>query len=131
MVPSRAELMAPTLFVDFCVPFLQIEHPMRRTVFTGLMPRIASTKLLRGFDDGAQNLLEVVRMARTPSREEVELRAYEIYEERGREEGHALEHWVAAEEELTNRLSAAETGSRIRAAVAQAMQKPATAGTNR
>ena len=76
-------------------------------------------------------LLEVVRMARTPSREEVEVRAYEIYEERGREDGHAQEHWFAAEEELTKRLSAAESGSRIRAAVAQAMQKPATAGTNR
>ena len=70
-------------------------------------------------------------MARTPSREEIEVRAYEIYEERGRAEGHDVEDWVAAEEELTNRLAAGETGSRIRAAVAQAMQKPATAGSNR
>lgn len=70
-------------------------------------------------------------MALTPSREEIEARAYEIYEQRGREEGHDVEDWIAAEQELTNRLSVAETGSRIRAAVTQAMQKPATAGSNR
>jgi hypothetical protein len=44
-------------------------------------------------------------MARKPSREEVELRAYEIYIERGAEDGHDAEDWVAAEEELTNRLA--------------------------
>jgi Protein of unknown function (DUF2934) len=38
-------------------------------------------------------------MAGTPSREEIERRAYEIYEQRGREEGHALEHWVIAEQQ--------------------------------
>jgi Protein of unknown function (DUF2934) len=71
-------------------------------------------------------------MARTPNREEIEIRAYEIYQERGREDGHALEHWLAAEEELTNRLSATESASRIRAAVTQALQqKSASAGTNR
>jgi Protein of unknown function (DUF2934) len=73
-------------------------------------------------------------MARTPSREEIEKRAYEIYEERGREDGHAEEHWLAAEQDLTLRLAAAEptaSPSRIRTAVAQAMQKPATAGSTR
>jgi len=70
-------------------------------------------------------------MAHTASREQIELRAYEIYEKRGREDGHALEHWVAAEQELTTQPSAAKTGSRIRAAVAQAMQKPAAARTSR
>lgn len=70
-------------------------------------------------------------MARTPSKEEIEVRAYEIYEQRGREDGHAEEHWLAAEEELSSEPAATETGSRIKAAVAQAMQKPATAGSNR
>jgi len=41
-------------------------------------------------------------MTRTPNREEIERRAYEIYEQRGREEGHALEHWVIAEQECAS-----------------------------
>ncbi len=41
-------------------------------------------------------------MAGTPSREQIEQRAYEIYEQRGREEGHALEHWVIAEQECVS-----------------------------
>ena len=68
-------------------------------------------------------------MARTPSKEEIEVRAYEIYEERGREDGHDVEHWLVAEGELSS--EPAEAGSRIRAAVAQAMQKPAAAGSHR
>lgn len=32
----------------------------------------------------------------------VRKRAYELYEQRGREEGHALEDWLAAEAELTS-----------------------------
>jgi hypothetical protein len=39
-------------------------------------------------------------MASKPSREEVEIRAYEIYLERGGQHGNELEHWLAAEEEL-------------------------------
>lgn len=70
-------------------------------------------------------------MAGTPSNTEIEKRAYELYEARGYEEGHALEDWLQAEQELTNLRSAHETGSRIRNAVAQAMQKPAAAGTSR
>jgi hypothetical protein len=34
---------------------------------------------------------------------QIRLRAYKIYEERGREEGHALDHWLRAEEETTAR----------------------------
>ncbi len=41
-------------------------------------------------------------MTRTRSTEEIERRAYEIYEQRGREEGHALEHWVIAEQECAS-----------------------------
>lgn len=44
-------------------------------------------------------------MARKPSREEVELRAYEIYVERGGQDGHDVEDWIAAEEELNRRLA--------------------------
>jgi Protein of unknown function (DUF2934) len=39
-------------------------------------------------------------MSRKPSREEVEIRAYEIYLERGQEHGHDVDHWLAAEQEL-------------------------------
>jgi hypothetical protein len=35
-----------------------------------------------------------------PKREEIERRAYEVYLERGAEDGHAAEHWLMAEEEL-------------------------------
>lgn len=71
-------------------------------------------------------------MARTPSRDEIELRAYEIYEQQGCENGHADEHWFAAERELSEE-PAAETGkskSRIKEAVSQAMQpKSRSAGS--
>ncbi|MFY9729451.1 MAG: DUF2934 domain-containing protein [Candidatus Acidiferrales bacterium] len=38
---------------------------------------------------------------KVPAREEIELRAYEIYLKRGGKEGNALEDWLAAEKELT------------------------------
>jgi Protein of unknown function (DUF2934) len=38
-----------------------------------------------------------------PSNEQIEARAYEIYLERGREDGHDVEHWLAAERELAQR----------------------------
>jgi hypothetical protein len=69
-------------------------------------------------------------MARTPNKEEIERKAYEIYEQRGCEDGHADEHWLAAEQELTEQLAAtdsAKSGSRIRTAVAQAMQQKSSA----
>jgi hypothetical protein len=40
---------------------------------------------------------------RIPSREAIERRAYEIYIERGSMEGHDVEDWLAAEEELMSR----------------------------
>ena len=36
-------------------------------------------------------------------RRQIRLRAYELYEERGREDGHALEDWLRAEEEITQK----------------------------
>jgi len=39
--------------------------------------------------------------AKAPSREQIELHAYQIYTERGRLEGHDLADWLKAERELT------------------------------
>ena len=36
-----------------------------------------------------------------PTHEAIQLRAYQLYEERGRVHGHALEDWIAAEAQLT------------------------------
>jgi hypothetical protein len=35
--------------------------------------------------------------------EEIRCRAYELYEERGREDGHDMEDWLRAEAEITGR----------------------------
>lgn len=35
--------------------------------------------------------------------EEIRRRAYELYEERGREDGHDVEDWLRAEAEITGR----------------------------
>ncbi len=37
-----------------------------------------------------------------PTREQIARRAYEIYEQRGRENGRDMEDWLAAEKELRN-----------------------------
>lgn len=42
-------------------------------------------------------------MSNQPSNEQIEARAYELYLERGREDGHDVEDWIAAETELTQR----------------------------
>ena len=34
---------------------------------------------------------------------QIRLRAYELYEKRGREDGHELEDWLRAEEEITRK----------------------------
>ena len=44
---------------------------------------------------------------RRPSREEIELLAYNIYVSRGAVDGHDLEHWLEAERELAVRPEAA------------------------
>jgi hypothetical protein len=36
-------------------------------------------------------------------RRQIRLRAYELYEARGREDGHELEDWLRAEEEITRK----------------------------
>ncbi|PYX89359.1 MAG: hypothetical protein DMG67_15255 [Acidobacteria bacterium] len=35
--------------------------------------------------------------------DQIRLRAYELYEARGREDGHELEDWLRAEEEITGK----------------------------
>jgi len=42
-------------------------------------------------------------MSAKPSREQIEARAYEIYVEQGREDGHDVEHWLLAEQELSGK----------------------------
>ena len=41
---------------------------------------------------------------KTPTQKEIELRAYEIYLQRGGEDGNELNDWLAAEKELTESL---------------------------
>ena len=41
---------------------------------------------------------------KTPTQREIELRAYEIYLQRGGEDGNELNDWLAAEKELTESL---------------------------
>jgi hypothetical protein len=41
---------------------------------------------------------------RVPTQEEIELRAYELYTQRGGESASALDDWLAAEKELTESL---------------------------
>jgi hypothetical protein len=45
---------------------------------------------------------------KSPTREEIEQRAYALFLERGGENGHALEDWLAAESELTEAPQPAE-----------------------
>jgi hypothetical protein len=69
-------------------------------------------------------------MANKPSREEVEIRAYEIYLERGGQNGNELDHWLAAEEELTSRASRSDASLSDAPVVGPQNQKAAAAGAN-
>ena len=66
-------------------------------------------------------------MAKKPTREEIEVRAYEIYVEEGQPDGRELEHWLAAEKELADRQPEAEKET-IPAIISQ---RSATAGRGR
>lgn len=59
----------------------------------------------------------MARLQNENNKEEVERRAYEIWEERGCEDGHALEHWLIAERECA--ATAKEPERLSRAASAQ------------
>jgi hypothetical protein len=41
---------------------------------------------------------------------EVQMRAYELYQQRGEEEGFALQDWLQAEAEVLDRLSSSQPG---------------------
>jgi len=70
-------------------------------------------------------------MARKPSREEVELRAYEIYIERGAQDGHDAEDWIAAEEELSSPVASEPkiASSTATSAPQTTLHRSATAGS--
>jgi Protein of unknown function (DUF2934) len=56
----------------------------------------------------------IVEMARTKQHDEmleheIRMRAYDLYEERGKCDGHELEDWVRAEREVLRRLAPAGT----------------------
>ncbi len=54
---------------------------------------------------GERLLIKDTSGGRRPSREEIARLAYQIYEMRGRREGHDLEDWLTAERELRRRRS--------------------------
>ena len=56
---------------------------------------------------------------KAPTTEQIEKRAYELYVERGGEDGHDLDNWLAAERELTEQPEQSTSGTlRTRAATA-------------
>jgi hypothetical protein len=66
----------------------------------------------------------------TPTEEMIAARAYERYVQRGREDGHDVEDWLAAEGELRAELSGqagAETAPALRTRNAQTAQSAAAA----
>lgn len=72
-------------------------------------------------------------MAIKPTREEVESRAYEIYLEQGRQDGHDVEHWLLAEQELNGApISEPERDPRtvVRPTTQTTQQKSATASAS-
>jgi Protein of unknown function (DUF2934) len=61
-------------------------------------------------------------MSNIPSREEIEVRAYELYEACGCENGHDLEHWLEAERQLS------ELDEQASSSIAELQYKAAAAG---
>ena len=57
-------------------------------------------------------------MEKVPTREEIELRAYEIYLKRGGKEGDALDDWLAAEKELSASSQTDASGPLVKRAAA-------------
>lgn len=54
-----------------------------------------------------KNVSRFGRTAEESSGEEIRRRAYELYEARGRGDGHDLEDWLQAEAEITEMIQAA------------------------
>jgi hypothetical protein len=90
------------------------------------------------FEDGThcENFREVIHMAiisreepKFPTEDDIERRAYEIYLEEGREDGHAEEHWLRAESELAERPRAAS--GKGKSAAASLAGTPNTQGSGK
>jgi Protein of unknown function (DUF2934) len=65
-------------------------------------------------------------MATAPSKEEIQVRAYELYLQCGCDSGHDLQHWLEAENELTGTDSAQDSREEIETQ----MFKPAPESTS-
>jgi hypothetical protein len=63
-------------------------------------------------------------MSNQPTREEIEVRAYELYRQCGCQHGHDLQHWLEAEQEL----SATDAELEAREASGEIQHKSAAAG---
>ena len=50
-----------------------------------------------------QPTTEIIELQEFELEYQIRLRAYELYEERGREDGHEEEDWFRAEEEITQK----------------------------
>ena len=70
-------------------------------------------------------------MSNIPNREEIELRAYEIYIQRGCEDGHDLEDWAEAERQLTSSSELASVVEESSPAVAELHRAAAVGRQNR
>jgi hypothetical protein len=66
-------------------------------------------------------------MADFPTREEIELRAYDLYVERGCQDGHAEDDWLEAERQLVEAFGASTKTSEE----APRKQRSATVGGDR
>jgi Protein of unknown function (DUF2934) len=66
------------------------------------MPRTkqATSQKKASAENGNQVQTPSTVFATAPAEEQVRRRAYEIYEQRGRQDGGAIEDWIRAEQEL-------------------------------
>ena len=63
------------------------------------------TKLKKRNVSGPETLSAYCDSPGTNSEESIRIRAYELYEQRGRDDGHAEEDWLLAEAEISARQS--------------------------
>lgn len=55
-----------------------------------------------------RNAPQAIRQETRKLEEQIRQRAYELYEARGREDGHELDDWLRAKEEITRKSSTAQ-----------------------
>jgi len=66
-----------------------------------------------------------------PSEGQIQVRAYEIYLNRGCEDGHALEDWLAAETELIAQSGTASAQPEVSVGTAEPRRNAAAAGSSK